>query len=1598
YETHIHARGYAPRKLKMKARPVGHLEPSRVELEPARPLLGRLVDAETGKPVSGVSVYYGVTIDECSGQIEWDDLDRILRGSMGFDAVQRATTDQRGEFWFCEANDGPKGTLIVQAEGHGRLILSPADRPATQPDQPLEIGLRPEATISGVLPGAPADAQVVVQNLEPTHEKIRESIEYRSVDAAGRFRIGNLAPGKYQVSRIVKPNRSSSTFEPIATVTVTAGEHKQLDPSAADPPGTRQSDQTDNDNKPVAGALAEVKQAETLNSPDIVPSSTPNRTTTEGNVTTITKLSIEARIVDIDGKPVERSSITFWKSVDGEATTEPTPSPIANEPPHVWRDSATGKTWRPVKHLATNDRAVAKDLSPGIYRVTACSSHHDAEDCGISDVIALDGNREQTTVTVPIQAGPSLTVKVVDQSNARLIDHPEIRLIRPDGLPVVSWRSGSWSIRPENGDHTFEHLTPGEYTLEVARRPWQFGQPNFVNDRGPVKVLLEAGKNREITVELRDRPLDAEEAARRWPWCVTGTVKTPDGTPVEGAVVTVYGGAVTLVSTGTAITDALGEYSLRFSRGAHIWDEERKQWSAGMQAAVVSVAKQGMVEQDVRLQMADRMPPNGGDGPDTDDKVVLPDRPYRLDFVILKRPVVEHVSEKIPAERAAAPASAIVDETPESSTEAVPTKSDEVIPPRPISRRVTDTDAEPIDPAEVRRKIAALAVPDQTVPMDEQPVPWLYQRRKQITPQLIAGLTDKNPAVAGQCLNILRDVPASKELTETLIAIAGDEQSPLRLDVLRRLEPSAADPRVARLLDQAGNDATRFPDPVTRARWSGLAGRKDRAVKLLKPLLAEPGKSSWDTVQAIRLLGEMREPAGIGLLEPVAAGGNWGMAVEAYKALAQIDPKNHGLTDDQRTLLDGARRYKETEEQLRRRIDGLAKLNAKEIRPLVMQMLRDTDHAGQYPALLILAAWKDKDALPRILELVQGDNRSYHQQQAVAAYLSIDESPQAEKEVLDRLGTFGQSLTHIEAVIRGIATADMPDGRKVAMLRAAGYNPRVPGAVPSAVGYMANRGHDIGGILVPLMLEETNLQPMARFCTVAASDKARRFGPLVGRAMSLLMSEPTVAAGGEKTTVSTAEAATLILDAVAVYDLKESAADVQKLTRSQNAVIRNAAQAAGAKLGVPGTVNDLYVQLKSEDEKVRRLAARSLLEIKPADEPRRAEREAFVLSCLGTPSEGHAMRVLTTCGGQKAVKALEPILDDPDAQRAVHAAWVLAQLPDEKAAAKALRRVAIFAMFHHQLYQQGAGIDFDIAPELRFHQVTERLNPDPNAYSGGEGPVRIPDELLRPFDLDEAEQAYAVRCYQRAEGVHEIGRFTLHFFERIGRPGPAGYHPEGPTVLNQTYLPLLRAMAAGDPRLERLMVEGRNLAHFKYRQWAAQAIARITQEAASYTGLGGETLDSSVFPKPYADQDRLLARFFVDRLERAQIPDKQPQSDREYRQQDYFYVTANQLCDQFGPGTIDAIRQEAGRRKISVERVLPRITTAESFDRVEVTIDGMWRGRRRLLIQGDGHQAGYSILARRPNEPVAEHTQTFRLGDDRRAELGRLLAACKSVG
>ncbi|MFZ5831791.1 MAG: M56 family metallopeptidase, partial [Planctomycetota bacterium] len=539
------------------------------------------------------------------------------------------------------------------------------------------------------------------------------------------------------------------------------------------------------------------------------------------------------------------------------------------------------------------------------------------------------------------------------------------------------------------------------------------------------------------------------------------------------------------------------------------------------------------------------------------------------------------------------------------------------------------TTTQEIDPAEVRRKIAALALPDETAPYEEQAIHWLRRRAAQVAPQLIAGLNNANPQVAAQCLNLLREVPPSKDLTDALVAKASDANSPLRYEALRVLEKSAADPRVARLLDQASSEAPTsdetqargesqrssseaesFPNAVTRARWASLAGRNDRAVELLRPLLDKSESVRWETVEGIRLLGEVDAPAGIALLEPIAAGDNWGLAIEAYQALAKIDPENHGLTEDQATLLRNWRSFKETREHFEKRTSELARLSAKEVRPLVLQMLGDTEHQGQRAALSILTAWKDKEALPEIRRLMRAE-RSYQREAAVLAYLSIDESQQAEQEVLTLLEQRDEFAR--DAVLRGVCRAGIPAARKLAILRAARTRLTEPHSLPSALRSI-EEDEVLPVLLVPLMDEETSLRALAGYCGIAAADKDRRFAPQVRRALKLVASEPSIAAGGENTDAGTAEAGTAILAAAAVYNLRELATEIEGLLDSANPEIRLTAQAAGAKLGIERALTGLYHRLHAEVPYVRKQAANAILWSLPVDEKKRAAREAAVLS------------------------------------------------------------------------------------------------------------------------------------------------------------------------------------------------------------------------------------------------------------------------------------------------------------------------------------------------------------------------------------------------
>jgi beta-lactamase regulating signal transducer with metallopeptidase domain/protocatechuate 3,4-dioxygenase beta subunit len=358
-------------------------------------------------------------------------------------------------------------------------------------------------------------------------------------------------------------------------------------------------------------------------------------------------LKIEARVVGVGGNTPQRCSITFWKAVDPEAVEKTVETPVASRfsIPHVWHDPVTGKTWQPIHNFGAKDSATKEELSPGDYRVTASIGHGDPTMVGVSDLIRLDGSREHTVVTLPMEAGPSLTIDIIKAKTEEPIEYAAIRLIRPDGLPVVSWSSGAWSVLLRENQHKFEHLAPGDYTLEVFKRAYQYGQNEYAAEQMPMNVRLAVNEDQQLTVKLKAVGPSEEEARRRWPWSVTGTVTDEKGQPLEGVEIRASCGMGSLLPTGSTRSDDQGRYTLRFGPGMRTRNESTGTWGAGLQAATIYASKPDHTEKNLcrqgGLMMADDLPPKDNSWDAKPSEIVLPHKAHSLDFVMVPSAAIE---------------------------------------------------------------------------------------------------------------------------------------------------------------------------------------------------------------------------------------------------------------------------------------------------------------------------------------------------------------------------------------------------------------------------------------------------------------------------------------------------------------------------------------------------------------------------------------------------------------------------------------------------------------------------------------------------------------------------------------------------------------------------------------------------------------------------------------------------------------------------------------------------------------------------------------------------------------------------------------------
>ena len=784
----------------------------------------------------------------------------------------------------------------------------------------------------------------------------------------------------------------------------------------------------------------------------------------------------------------------------------------------------------------------------------------------------------------------------------------------------------------------------------------------------------------------------------------------------------------------------------------------------------------------------------------------------------------------------------------------------------------------------VNEKIQALGIRDDTLQSDQQPFNWLWERREQLVTPLVAGLQSTNLETARQCLRILDGVKPTPALENALLKIAGDSKHPLRASAILSLCWFSGDPRPMNMLKSIWSNAVVFPYAGDRATLAEATGHQKEAAELLGSVLATNIFES-ECQKIIQLLSTNGTPTALKILGQATTDKRWLVARAALLALAKTDPAGHKLTAAQQEFLETTGfRFKESNDAHLKRYQKLAALPREEIRPLLHHMLT-TDQGGD--AASIYGLCHDTEALPEIRHRAL-TNENWQAKPFIAAWLVLDQSDQPINELTDKIRTAKNELQQ-EYTLRTVAESDLPLARKLAFFRAVRDNAKINKVVASIF-----LGFNQPILMATLFDEETNLDAIGQYAACIGPSPNPVYEIALRRAVEILASVPPNILQDQNRSYGFY----LVMKAAAVQHVRGLDDSALRLMNQPELHVAIAA----ARLAASGTNREtavalLYREMGNPEKFARQITAESLLQIPCVNDEERRQREQVVLALLGQPAEDYALRVLTTCAGPRTITQLEPLLDGTNLPTARYAAWVLAQNTNSVVARKALRRLALHALFCFTMAQQSAGISFEIAPGLSFGQTIEPVNQRTNTNTTQPG-LQIPADLMLPTQLDVAEQTFLVRDYRDV--------LTFPYF----------------TSTDATFLPLFEVVAREDSRLERLYVQGRKVAHFPNRQAAARNIARITGKPATYLGLTGEALAADQVPsQPYSDQDQLVARFLLDRIQGANLNER-PATDQDWSHVGYFnnliqHLTSDQPYDSgFGGGLKDAILLEAGKRQL----------------------------------------------------------------------------------
>jgi len=168
----------------------------------------------------------------------------------------------------------------------------------------------------------------------------------------------------------------------------------------------------------------------------------------------------------------------------------------------------------------------------------------------------------------------------------------------------------------------------------------------FKTREGGMGILQILGNTTTGDVKIRyklvqDESKNVSAATQHNLFIVKGRVVDEQGNGLGGVKITAHCGMGTLQGTGETFSGVDGSYTLRFGPGMWMADSNTGPWHIGFQAVTISPAKHGYFDANLNRQgdllMSDHLPAQGektGWKVDT-NKLVLPDRPLELNFVLL---------------------------------------------------------------------------------------------------------------------------------------------------------------------------------------------------------------------------------------------------------------------------------------------------------------------------------------------------------------------------------------------------------------------------------------------------------------------------------------------------------------------------------------------------------------------------------------------------------------------------------------------------------------------------------------------------------------------------------------------------------------------------------------------------------------------------------------------------------------------------------------------------------------------------------------------------------------------------------------------------